>query len=115
MPLPPPPSRVLGLSADMAALHGHPVLVAETFVDPARYSGVLTAWLTLDVQDPLHVLEAYLAFAFRDAGLNVLDGFEDRSTADGLFENRIGVLLRAIARHETPCVLALAMNAWITA
>ena len=37
-------SRVLGLSLrrlsrDMSAAHGHPVLVAETFVDPSRFSG----------------------------------------------------------------------------
>ena len=37
-------SRVLGLSlrrlsADMQALHGHPVLIAETFVDGSRFSG----------------------------------------------------------------------------
>ena len=38
-------SRVLGLSlrrlsGDMRAAHGFPVLLAETFVDPSRYSGV---------------------------------------------------------------------------
>ena len=37
-------SRVLGLSlrrlsADMLEAHGYPVLVAETFVDPARFAG----------------------------------------------------------------------------
>ena len=37
-------SRVLGrslrrLSEDMRAAHGHPVLLAETFVDPARFAG----------------------------------------------------------------------------
>ncbi len=37
-------SRVLGLSLrrlsdDMLAAHGYPVLVAETFVDPARFAG----------------------------------------------------------------------------
>ena len=37
-------SRVLGrslrrLSDDMRAAHGHPVLLAETFVDPARFAG----------------------------------------------------------------------------
>ena len=35
--------------------------------------GVLCAWLTLDVQDAPHVLDAYLAFAFQNAGLDVLD------------------------------------------
>ena len=38
-------SRVLGLSLrrvsrDMCTAHGHPVLLAETFVDPSRFSGV---------------------------------------------------------------------------
>ncbi len=37
-------SRVLGLSLrrlsdDMPALHGFPVLAAESFVDPSRFSG----------------------------------------------------------------------------
>ena len=37
-------SRVLGLSlrrlsADMRAVHGYPVLLAETFVDPSRFAG----------------------------------------------------------------------------
>ena len=37
-------SRVLGLSLrrvsrDMRALHGYPVLMAETFVDPSRFLG----------------------------------------------------------------------------
>ena len=37
-------SRVLGLglrrlAADMRAAHGYPVLLAETFVDPARFAG----------------------------------------------------------------------------
>ena len=37
-------SRVLGLSlrrlsADIQAVHGYPVLLAETFVDPARFAG----------------------------------------------------------------------------
>ena len=48
-------SRVLGLSlrrlsSDMRALHGHPVLVAETFVDPSRFGGTCyraSNWLGL--------------------------------------------------------------------
>ncbi len=48
-------SRVLGLSLrrvsrDMRALHGHPVLVAETFVDPSRFGGICyraSNWLRL--------------------------------------------------------------------
>ena len=48
-------SRVLGLSLrrvsrDMRALHGHPVLVAETFVDPSRFAGTCyraSNWLGL--------------------------------------------------------------------
>ena len=39
-----PASRVLGLSlrrlsGDFRAMHGHPILIAETFVDPARFTG----------------------------------------------------------------------------
>ena len=43
-PVPNLASRVLGLSLrrlspDMQALHGYPILLAETFVDPARFAG----------------------------------------------------------------------------
>ena len=49
-------SRVLGLSLrrlsdDMPALHGYPVLVAESFVDPSRFSGTCfraSNWHALD-------------------------------------------------------------------
>ena len=50
-------SRVLGLSlrrlsADMQAAHGYPVLLAETFVDPARFAGTCyraSNWRSLGV------------------------------------------------------------------
>ena len=43
-PVPNLASRMLGLSLrrlppDMQALHGYPILLAETFVDPARFAG----------------------------------------------------------------------------
>ena len=85
---------------------GKTILLAES-CRRLKESGALTAWLTLDVRDAPHVLEAYLAVAFQVAGLDVLDGFEGRSADDGAMENRIDVLLQAIARYGGPCVLAL--------
>ena len=57
-------SRVLGLSLrrlsrDMRAAHGHPVLIAETFVDPSRFSGACyraSNWRMLGVNARVHAL-----------------------------------------------------------
>ena len=71
----------------------------------ARETGALAAWLTLDVQDVPEILEAYLVLAFQEAGLSVLGGAPD--SGGGPIGNRIENLLRAIAMHGGPCVLAL--------
>ena len=39
-----------------------------------RQDGVATAWVSLDEQDEPAVLDTYIAFACRDAGVNLLDG-----------------------------------------
>ena len=67
--------------------------------------GVLTAWLSVDEQDAPAVFEAYLCFAFRQAGLDTVaaprlrDGHPSRP-GHGHFAARIEA-------HDAPCVLAL--------
>ena len=68
----------------------------------AREAGTVAAWLTLDVQDTPYVLEAYLAFACREAGLDPLRGTGGQDTGDG-----VEGLLRAVAACGRPCLLAL--------
>ena len=72
-----------------------------------KKTGVLTAWLTLDIEDAPQVVAAYLAFAFQEAGLDVLSGLEEPASDHSAAGNRIEILVRAIARYGAPCVLAL--------
>lgn len=70
-----------------------------------RGDGVAAAWVLLDEQDVPAVLEAYIAFACLDAGLDLPDvhELEDDSTAR---EGRIGAMLSAIRAHAGPFVIA---------
>ena len=70
-------------------------------------AGVLTAWLTLDVQDVPDALDGYLAFAFQEAGLNVLDALDAQSEREGSPEHRTELVARAVRQHGSPCLLAL--------
>ena len=83
---------------------GKTTLLSE-FCRTARVQGELVAWLTLDVQDAPQILEAYLALAFQEAGLDL------QNVAADLSESPIGHgienLLRAINLHGEPCVLVL--------
>ena len=66
---------------------------------------VLTAWLSVDEQDAPAVFEAYLCFAFRQAGLDTVAAPRLRDghpSGPGM-----GTLLHAIEAHDAPCVLAL--------
>ena len=68
--------------------------------------GVLTAWLSLDVQDAPHILDAYLALAFQAGGLDLSDP-DELSSHRATHPNRTALVLDAVARHDGPCVLAL--------
>ena len=72
-----------------------------------RGSGVLTAWLTLDVEDTPQALDAYLAFAFEAAGLAVSGTGAGRIDQHGGHTPRATLLAGAIERFGAPCVLAL--------
>ena len=71
----------------------------------ARETGVLVAWLTLDLQDAPQILGTYLSYAFREAGLDLQGGASD--SVGGPIETGIERLLRAVAAHGGPCLLAL--------
>ena len=69
--------------------------------------GIVAAWLTLDVLDAVHVFDAYLAFAFQQAGVDVLGVLDARQGGDDPLEHRTALLVRAIREHGAPCVLVL--------
>ena len=71
-----------------------------------RAAGVATAWLSLDEQDAPPVLDAYIAFACAEAGLNLLD-VPNPETAPVGPEGRIGLVLREIQSFGGPFVIAL--------
>ena len=69
--------------------------------------GVPAAWLSLDEEDDGEVLEAYLAFAFERAGLDVLQALGTDADARPAPGTRGELVMRAVEAHEGPCVLAL--------
>ena len=84
---------------------GKTTLLAES-CRSLRAQGVLTAWLSLDIQDVPHVLDAYLTLALQAAGVDLLDR-EEGTGHYAAHPNRTALVLDAVARHDGPCVLAL--------
>ena len=80
-----------------------------------REQGIAVAWLSLDEEDGPGSLATHLAHAFEGAGLATFGPAGERGggtaapdpQADSQAAYRIELLLRAIARHGAPCVLAL--------
>lgn len=71
-----------------------------------RDGGTVVAWLTLDEDDTPKALATYLAFAFSEAGLDIVGS---RST-DWDFEREdylVNLLLHGIEAHGGDCVLAV--------
>ena len=68
---------------------------------------VLTAWLSIDPDDGAEVLDSYLAFAFRYAGLSVPDLPADEPGPDHGQFGRVARLLRVLEARDEPFVLAL--------
>ena len=67
--------------------------------------GVPTAWLLLDGSDGPAGLDAYLAFALQGAGLHAAGALP--APAGFAPYQRTALMLRAIADHGAPCVLAI--------
>ncbi len=70
-------------------------------------SGTVTAWLSIDSDDGADVLDAYLAFALRHAGLDVRDAAAEEPGPGHREHSRIGRVLRVIEARDEPFVLAL--------
>ena len=69
--------------------------------------GIVTAWLSIDGDDEADILDAYLAFAFRYAGLSLQDvPVDERVTGNGHY-SRVGRLLSVLKTRDRPFVLAL--------
>lgn len=88
---------------------GKTVLLAESCRN-LRESGVVAAWLTLDVNDAPQALDGYLAFSFQAAGLDIVDALDLPDTdrlPRGALPRRTAILVRAVEKHGAPCVLAL--------
>ena len=85
---------------------GKTTLLAECCRTLVR-QGVVTAWLSADEQDDLDMLDAYLAFGFQRAGLDILHLPGAYDGEAGVVAPRTRQLLRAIEAQERPVVLAL--------
>ena len=88
---------------------GKTVLLAESCRSLQR-DGTIAAWLTLDADDSPQILDACLAFAFEQAGLDILKILavsDIRQNRPGALKNRARLLGMAIERHGKPCVLVL--------
>ena len=85
---------------------GKTTLLAECCHD-ALEGGAPIAWLTLDGEDEPDQLDAYLAYAFEHAGLDILEAFRSgEPDATGAYP-RTALLLHAVVVHGGPVVLAL--------
>ena len=69
--------------------------------------GVPTAWISLDEQDDGRMLDAYLAFAFERAGLDLLETLGTGVGFGSAPGPRTELVMRAVEAHGRPCVLAL--------
>ena len=70
-------------------------------------NGVVTAWLSIDPDDGAEVLDAYIAFAFRYAGLDVPDLPGDDSGPDRANFSRVVRLIHVLEARDEPFVLAI--------
>ena len=69
--------------------------------------GVPVAWVTLSHDDQPRSLDAYFAFAFQEAGIDLLAALQAGDTGLGQTYPRITLLVRALEATRQPCVLAL--------
>ena len=84
---------------------GKTTLLAEA-CRRSRKLGTVVAWLTVDEEDGPATLATYLAFAFSEAGLDILDPRAVSRDFEGR-DYRINLLLNSIDAHGADCVLAL--------
>ena len=72
-----------------------------------RDRGVIVGWVSLDDDDTPDVFGSYLAYAFEQAGLDLglLNAHDAWSSSPAV--QQMGMLARAIERHDAPCLLIL--------
>ena len=114
-------ARCSPLQRCLTALHapggfGKTALLAHT-CHRLRNDGVAVAWVSVDEEDDPMTFASYLSLAFEHAGVSLFDtgsadvrgaaDFGANDAADSPADYRINLVLRAIQRHEDPCVLAL--------
>ena len=85
---------------------GKTTLLAERCHD-ALECGAAIAWLTLDGEDEPDQLDAYLAYAFEHAGLDVLEALRFGAPDPTRAYPRTALLLHAVEAYGGPFVLAL--------
>lgn len=85
---------------------GKTVLLADA-CRRAVAGGVPVAWVTLSRDDDPGALDTYLAFAFQEAGIDLLAPLRRGETGLGQAYPRTALLLRALEARGRPCVLAL--------
>ena len=81
------------------------LLAAACRSEAAR--GVPVAWLTLADEESPATLDAYLAFAFHRAGLDLVARVDPDEIPSDSPHPRTAMLLRALEQRHAPCVLAL--------
>ena len=73
----------------------------------AAARGIPVAWLSLESGDDPGTLDAYLPFAFQQAGLDVLYRLQSGAHLSGGAYPRTAILIQALAARRGACVLAL--------
>lgn len=68
---------------------------------------VPVAWLTLSRDDNQDDLDAYLPFAFQEAGIDLLEPLAREGIRTGQAHPRTAILIRALEERKHPCMLAL--------
>ena len=84
---------------------GKTTLLADCCAEAAR-AGVPVAWLTV-ADDAPAALDTYVAFAFQQAGLDLLSPMGGDEEPPGSARPRIAAAFRALDALDRPCVLAL--------
>ena len=69
--------------------------------------GVPVAWVTLSRDDEPAALDGHLAFAFQEAGIDLLEPLRRGEAGLGEAYPRTALLIRALEARKHPCVLAL--------
>ena len=85
---------------------GKTTALAEVVHD-RKERGVVAGWISLDADDVPNLFGSYLAYSFERAGLEPGGRGPRGAWAPSDAVRQMGMLARAIGRHEAPCLLVL--------